>query len=118
MGVDEKILELIEKNVTKELNRLHDWLETESQRITQIDKDSAVNLVTLKSELKDHVDEKLTALLNTFEGKLTELRREMREEAGSGLGNKEKAAIGTGVGLGALALLKAALDMFGITGGG
>lgn len=107
MGVDEKVLELIEKQVTKELNRLHDWLETESQKITALDKESALALEKLKGELKQHVDDKIAAL----EAKLI-------ESSGGGLGVREKVAVGGGVGLGALALIKHILDMFGITGGG
>jgi thermostable 8-oxoguanine DNA glycosylase len=107
MGVDEKYLELMEKGVTKELNRLHDWLETEAKRITQIDKDFAVNLEKLKADLKAHVDEKIEAL----ETKLTTAIKEAVSEGGAGLGYKEKAAIGGGVGLGALALIKHIFDM-------
>ncbi len=106
MGVDEKILELIEKNVTKELGRLHDWIEAESKKITQMDKDFAVDLVELKADLKAHTDEKIKEL----ETKLLEAIKEAASGEG-GLGMKEKAAIGGGVGLGALALIKHAIDM-------
>lgn len=108
MGVDEKLLELIEKNVTKELGRLHDWIEAESKKINQMDKDFAVDLVELKADLKDHTDKKIKEL----EDKLTKAIKEaVAESGGGGLGNKEKAAIGGGVGLGALALIKHAIDM-------
>ena len=71
-----------------------------------MDKDIAVDLEKLKAELKEHVDEKIDAL----EEKLTAAIKEALKES-SGLGNKEKAAIGGGVGLGALALIKHAIDM-------
>lgn len=118
MGVDEKVLELIEKQVTKELNRLHDWLETESQKITALDKESALSLEKLKGELKQHVDDKITALEEKLDAKLVELDAKLIELSGGGLGVREKVAVGGGVGLGALALIKHILDMFGITGGG
>ena len=112
MGVDDKLLELIEKNVTKELGRLHDWIEVESKKITQMDKDFAVSLVELKADLKEHVDTKTKEL----EEKLTTaikdaIKGAIKESGGGGLGNKEKVAIGGGVGLGALALIKHAIDM-------
>ena len=108
MGVDEKIIDLIEKNVTKELGRLHDWIEAESKKITAMDKDFAVELVELKADLKEHVDTKTKEL----EEKLTAAIKEaVKEASGGGLGNKEKAAIGGGVGLGALALIKHIFDM-------
>lgn len=118
MAVDEKILELIEKNVTKELNRLHDWIEAESKKITTMDKDFAVDLVELKADLKEHVDaktkeleEKLTtAIKDAVAAGVKEAITESKS-AGGGLGNKEKAAIGGGVGLGALALIKHIFDM-------
>ncbi len=106
MGVDEKILELIEKNVTKELGRLHDWIEAESKKITQMDKDGAVNLVELKAELKAHTDEKIKEL----EEKLIAAIKEAASGEG-GLGMKEKAAIGAGGGLGLVGLIKIAIDM-------
>lgn len=106
MGERDKILELIEKNVTKELGRLHDWIEAESKKITQMDKDVAVDLEKLKADLKEHVDTKVDAL----EEKMTKAIKEAVTES-SGLGNKEKAAIGGGVGLGALALIKHIFDM-------
>ena len=105
MSVDDKLLELIEKNVTKELGRLHDWIEAESKKIQTMDKDFAVSLVELKADLKEHVDTKIKEL----EEKLTTA---IKESGSGGLGNKEKAAIGGGVGLGALALIKHIFDMF------
>lgn len=105
MSVDDKLLELIEKNVTKELGRLHDWIEAESKKITQMDKDFSVNLVELKADLKEHVDTKIKDLEE-------KLLKAIKESGGGGLGNKEKAAIGGGVGLGALALIKHIFDMF------
>lgn len=108
MGVDDKLLELIEKNVTKELGRLHDWIDAESRKITQMDKDFAVSLVELKADLKAHTDDKFKEL----EEKLTAAIKEaVKDAGGGGLGNKEKAAIGGGVGLGALALIKHIFDM-------
>ncbi len=108
MGERDKILELIEKNVSKELGRLHDWIEAESKKITQMDKDVAVDLEKLKAELKKHVDDKVESL----EEKLTTAIKEaVKDAGGGGLGNKEKVAVGGGLGLGALALIKHIFDM-------
>ena len=111
MGIDEKLLELIEKNVTKELGRLHDWIEAESKKITQMDKDFAVENVELKADLKEHVDTKVKELEEKLTTAIKEAVAETAKSNGGGLGNKEKAAIGGGVGLGALALIKHIFDM-------
>ncbi len=111
MGERDKILELIEKNVSKELGRLHDWIEAESKKITQMDKDFAVSLVELKADLKSHTDEKVKELEEKLTTAIKDAVAEAAKSNGGGLGNKEKAAIGGGVGLGALALIKHIFDM-------